>query len=251
MDNLENILQEFSPISLSEMDTVKLLNRVDTKYVLSTSQFIELLQQLTTHYSVLEIEGMRTARYKSLYFDTHDLDYYMHHHNSYPNRYKVRIRRYIDSNLCFLEIKHKVKGRTDKRRIKIEDFELDLSDDSIDFINSIIPEMKSLKPTLWNSFKRITLVNQELKERVTFDIGLHFKESIESNEDVGYNDIVIAEVKQERENRNSPIMKQLKKQGIRKARISKYCIGIGLTHSGVKTNRFKQKYLLIDKIRQL
>lgn len=233
------------------MDTVKLLNRVDTKYVLSTNQFIELLKELAPHYRILEIEGLRTARYKSLYFDTDDLEHYMHHHNAYPNRYKVRIRRYIDSNLCFLEIKHKVKGRTDKRRIKIEDFELDLSDESIDFINGIIPEVKSLKPTLWNSFRRITLVNQALKERVTFDIGLHFQENIDSEEDIGYDNIVIAEVKQERENRNSPIMKQLKKQGIRKARISKYCIGIGLTHSGVKTNRFKQKYLLIDKIRQL
>jgi hypothetical protein len=251
MTTLDNILTKFDPISLEEMDTVKLLNRVDTKYVLSNGQFLSLLQELIPHYRSLEIKGLRTARYRSLYFDTDDFDHYMDHHNGYPDRYKIRIRRYVDSDLCFLEIKHKKKGRTDKRRIPIEDFELDLSDASIDFISQIIPEAKELRPSLWNSFKRITLVNQELKERLTFDVGLHFKEGINSDQDLGYDDIVIAEVKQERENRNSPIMKLLKANGIRKARVSKYCIGMGLTTPGIKKNRFKQKYLLIDKIRRL
>lgn len=231
------------------MDSVQLLNRVDTKYVLSRSQFIDVLDQLAPHYRILEIGGLRTARYKSLYFDTNELDHYMHHHNGHPNRYKVRIRRYIDSDLCFLEIKHKNKGRTDKKRIKIPDFELDLSDSSIEFISQILPETKELKPSLWNSFNRITLVNQELKERVTFDIGLHFKEDIHSENDLGYDDIVIAEIKQERENRKSPIMKVLRAHQIRKAKVSKYCIGMGLTNPDIKKNRFKQKFLLLDKIR--
>lgn len=251
MTELNDILSKFSPISLQEMDSVQLLNRVDTKFVLSNKQFLTLLNELVPHYKTLEIKGLRTAKYKSLYFDTSDLEHYMHHHNGYPNRYKVRIRRYLDSDLCYLEIKHKKKGRTDKKRVKIEDFELDLSKASKDFIEEINPSLNALEPSLWNSFERITLVNQELQERLTFDIGLHFKEGIESDSNIGYDDIVIAEVKQERENRNSPIMKLLKAKGIRKARVSKYCIGVGLTHPNVKKNRFKQKYLLIDKIRQL
>lgn len=251
MTELDNILTQIQPITLKEMDSVQLMNRVDTKYVLSKNQFLTLLKDLAPYYKALEISNLKTARYKSLYFDTEDLDHYMQHHNGYPNRYKVRIRRYVDSDLCFLEVKHKSKGRTDKKRIRIDDFELDLSDSSVDFITKIIPELKDLKPTLWNSFKRITLVNQELQERVTFDIGLHFKDKIHEGEDIGYEDIVIAEVKQERENRNSPIMKELKKMRIRKARISKYCIGMGLTTKDLKTNRFKQKYLLIEKVRQL
>lgn len=231
------------------MDSVQLLNRVDTKYVLSNKQLLDILEHLVPHYQILEIQGLRTARYKSLYFDTEELDHYMRHHNGHPNRYKVRIRRYIDSDLCFLEIKHKSKGRTDKQRIKISDFELDLSDSSVEFISQILPETKSLKPSLWNSFNRITLVNQELKERVTFDIGLHFKEDIHSENDLGYDDIVIAEIKQERENRKSPIMKLLRAHHIPRAKVSKYCIGMGLTNPKIKKNRFKQKYLLIDKIR--
>lgn len=248
MNALDDILQKFKPITLGEMDSVKLLNRVDTKYVISTAQFLDVLPEMANEYRILEVNNMRTARYRSLYFDTENLDYYLHHHNGYPNRYKVRIRRYIDSDLCFLEIKHKVKGRTDKSRIRIDDFELDLSENSIAFINQIIPETQRLHPALWNSFKRITLVNQELQERITFDIGLHFKKDIHSSEDIGYEDIIIAEIKQERENRNSPIMKALKARGIRKARVSKYCIGMGLTKPSIKKNKFKKKYLLIEKI---
>lgn len=251
MTELENILSEYDPISLGEMDNVQLLNRVDTKFVLSNNQFLKLLVDLTPFYKALEVNGIRTARYKSLYFDTDELDHYMNHHNGHPNRYKVRIRRYEDSDLCFLEIKHKQKGRTDKQRIKIKDFELNLSDDSVDFISQIMPESKNLKPSLWNSFNRITLVNEVLKERVTFDIGLHYKEGVRSQDDLGYDNIVIAEVKQERENRKSPIMRLLKSYGIRRARVSKYCIGMGLTNPELKQNKFKQKYLLIDKIRQL
>ncbi len=250
MTALNDILSKFNPISLKEMDSVQLMNRVDTKYVLSKNQFLDVLNELAQHYRALEIEGLRTAKYKSLYFDTDDLDHYMHHHNGYPNRYKVRIRRYVDSDLCFLEVKHKKKGRTDKTRIRIEDFELDLSDASIDFINQILPESKELQPSLWNSFERITLVNQELNERVTLDIGLHFKDS-EHKKDMGYENIVIAEVKQEKENRSSPVMKTLRAHGIRRAKVSKYCIGMGLTNPEIKKNRFKKKYLLIDKIREL
>ncbi|WP_258542181.1 polyphosphate polymerase domain-containing protein [Parvicella tangerina] len=250
MTTLTDILASFQPISLKDMDSVQLMNRIDTKFILSITELMPLLNELSSHYQILEIRGLRTARYRSLYFDTPDYKHYMHHHNGHPNRYKIRIRRYVDSDLCFLEVKHKKKGRTDKNRIRIEDFELDLSERSINFIKEIVPEIKTLSPTLWNSFERITLVSPELQERVTLDLGLHFKEDLHSQKDIGYDDIVIAEVKQERVNRNSPIMRMLKENNIRKARVSKYCIGMGLINPAIKKNRFKQKYRMIEKVRE-
>lgn len=251
MQLTNKILSDYTPISLSEMDEVKLLNRVDTKFVLSLSQFNDLLRSISNDYRVLEIDGKRSARYKSLYFDTDNFDYYHHHHNGFPDRFKVRIRRYLDSDLCFLEIKHKKKGRTDKKRIKIHDFELNLSENSRLFIKEHIPNVSNLSPSLWNNFERITLVNNERKERLTFDIGLNFNREIDSDEQIGYSDIVIAEVKQEREDRTAPVMRTLKQMHVRQARISKYCIGMGLIKHNLKKNRFKQKYLLINKISQL
>ena len=43
----------------------------------------------------------------------------------------------MDSNLCFLEVKNKIKGRTVKSRKAIEDFENTLSlIETVNFINS-------------------------------------------------------------------------------------------------------------------
>lgn len=251
MTNEQQILTNYSPISLEEMDAVKLLNRVDSKFVLSLQQFRQTLEALIPHYQVLEINGLRSARYKSLYFDTSDFTHYLHHHNGKPNRYKIRIRKYLDSDLCFLEVKHKHKGRTDKKRLPIGDFEESFSENSHDFVQSHVKHFQELQPVIWNSFERITLVNNALKERLTFDIGLNFQEDENSTSSLGYKDIVIAEVKQESENRSSPVMQTFKERTIRKARISKYCIGMGLLYPNIKQNRFKQKYLLIDKIRNL
>ena len=66
----------------------------------------------------------------------------------------------------------------------------------------------------------------------------------------GYSDIIIAEVKQEYADRNAPCIQLFKENSIRQARISKYCIGMGLMYPELKSNRFKSKYLMIEKIRK-
>jgi hypothetical protein len=227
------------------MDSVKLLNRVDTKFVMSREQLLQVLPELAKSYQILEIEGLRTANYQSLYFDTPKLKYYLNHHNGKPNRFKVRIRKYLDSNLCFLEIKHKKKGRTDKKRISIADFEEELSETSVAFTHKVIKSKPILHTTLWNNFERITLVNNELKERLTLDLGLNFTWN---GQNYGYSDIVIAELKQEISNRISPSYISFKAFSIREERISKYCIGMGLIYRELKINNFKKKYLLLNKL---
>jgi hypothetical protein len=227
------------------MDSVKLLNRVDSKYVMSRSQFFKALPQLTNDYKVLTIENLKSANYKSLYFDTEDFKYYNDHHNGRVNRHKVRTRKYLDSELCFFEIKHKNKGRTDKRRIRIDDFNHEIEGESHVFLDQIIEYRPDLKPCLWNNFERVTLVNNERKERLTFDIGLNFSWD---EKDFGFDDIVIAEVKQEINNRNTPCRRLFKSMLIREAKVSKYCIGMGMLYKNLKTNRFKKKYLMINKI---
>ena len=229
------------------MDSVKLLNRVDSKYVMSKRQFYEILPQLKSDYQSLTINELRSANYKSLYFDTEDFKYYNDHHNGRVNRHKVRTRKYLDSELCFFEIKHKNKGRTDKKRIRVADIDNEIQGESNDFLDRVIEHAPDLKPCLWNNFERVTLVNNERKERLTFDIGLNFSWN---EKDFGFPDIVIAEVKQEINDRNTPCRRLFKSNMIREAKVSKYCIGMGLLYKGLKTNRFKQKYLMIDKIQK-
>lgn len=241
-------LQGFNPISLAEMDEVKLMNRTDTKFVFRRDLLVSILKTLANHYQVLSINDGLISTYNSLYFDTPEFDYYLDHHKGKGNRYKVRIRNYTESNLFFLEIKNKYKGRTDKKRIKLSDFENVFSETSQTFIDSVITTKPKLEAKLWNSFSRITLVNNKLKERLTLDLNLGFSWE---EKDVNYNHLVIAELKQENVNRDSLFYALMKGKGILPNSISKYCVGaIGL-NPDLKYNNFKPKTLLIDKLRSI
>ena len=63
-----------------------------------------------------------------------------------------------------------------------------------------------------------------------------------------YSNLVIIEVKQERINRASPIVKALKNKSINPYRISKYCIGMTHVYPQLKYNRFKRKLIKINNL---
>ncbi len=246
MPELENIVNSFDPISLSEMEGNALLDRTDTKFLLDRSTLLELLKEVRDDYRILEVKGTRLNRYKTLYFDTPDLDFYHLHQNGKKNRHKVRSRKYIDSDLCFLEVKFKNnKGRTIKTRVVIDDFELDLSDNSQAFIEKTSGIDYPLVPAIWNSFTRITLVSRHDTERLTIDLNLGFQSDDDA---IKLNHLVILEVKQPQASRNSKFIQALKKHSVRPDRISKYCLGVALLKDGIKRNAFKSKILKIEKL---
>ena len=107
MTNLSQITSNFSPISLDEMDDVKLMSRTDTKFTFQSEKLPSLLKKMMPFYRVLSINGDLIHDYKSLYFDTDDRKFYLDHHNRRVNRHKVRFREYVGSDLTFLEIKRK------------------------------------------------------------------------------------------------------------------------------------------------
>lgn len=239
------ILKDFNPITLSEMDNVKLMNRTDTKFVFKRSLLEGMLEELKSQYRVLNVNGKLISSYKTLYFDTDDFVFFRDHHNGKTNRFKVRMRNYVESDLFFLEIKNKYKGRTAKSRIKVPDFELDLSQKSNNYIHEVIGTDIALDSKLWNGFNRITLVNNNEKERLTLDLGLNFEWNGEKKE---YNHIVIAELKQGKANRESLFYTLMKRNGIRPNGMSKYCVGVVALYPEQRYNNFKEKVLLIDKL---
>lgn len=247
MDKIENLAQKFNPITLEEMDRVKLMNRIDTKFAFSVNQLLELLPSLSNDYRILEIKDTRIPHYESLYFDDADFSFFKAHHNGRPNRFKVRIRKYVESDLFFLELKHKIKGRTDKKRIKTSDFSQNLDTDQIIFLRKYLNKNSELKPKLWNSFNRITLVNNIDEERLTLDFNLDFNWEEAHHK---FENLVIAELKQSKLSRNSPFYQLMKTNYIRPYRLSKYCIGaIELyKEKDIKYNRFKEKLLKLKSI---
>lgn len=241
----------FDPITLAEMDGVKLMNRVDTKFITGTAELYILLEKATEHYRIVEIDGERITPYASVYFDTGNATMYHMHHDGKLNRYKIRMRTYLNSELSFLEVKRKNnKGRTSKKRmcISYESFNsLVFGESEQEFLEKKTPYLApSLKPLLQSSFKRITLVDKNLSERVTLDIDLNYK-NISNNQTRNMDGLVIIEMKQDGMNR-SFFRDYLNDLRIKPGSISKYCLGMVLVNPGLKSNRFKRKIRNITKI---
>ncbi len=249
MNNIDNIISQFSTISLEDMDDVKLMSRTDTKFTFSIDKLSVLLKKLIPFYRVLSINKKLVHDYKSLYYDTEERKFYIDHHNQRVNRNKIRFREYIGSNLTFLEVKLKNnKGRTIKKRIKVDSISKVLSDKQQEYIDNIIGQSLNVSAKQWIKFSRITFVNKKRKERLTIDINLSFSNS---NFSGNLKDIVIAEVKQEKMSRSSEFMKITKEMSILPIRLSKYCMSTLQLNPGIKANRFKRKQLFINKLKHV
>lgn len=244
-----NTLKEFDPIFLEEMNQVRLMNRQDTKLILSLSKLESVLKTIKDNYFILEISGKRFHNYESLYYDTNSLHAFKEHHNGKLNRYKFRYRSYVDSNLHFFEIKYKNnKKRTVKKRMETFGIESQIGRSSRSFIQEkTLIDPDALHASLWIYFDRITLVNRDYSERVTIDINLGFK-PFEKGKLVEHPDMVIVEVKQKRFSRLSPMIEALHEHKVYPIRISKYCLGVLTCFQNIKRNAFKPKLLRISKI---
>jgi hypothetical protein len=240
-------LSAFDPISLEELGAAALMDRVETKFILSVRQLPELLEHLHADYSILEVSGKRISSYQTAYLDTEKLHCYHEHHRRRKKRYKLRFRKYVDSDLNFFELKRKDNGRIDKRRMRLETDEAQLGDMEAGFLQRSEIDPSGWKQKLLNRYQRITLVSKHQTERVTLDLNIEFSHD---GVDEQLGDLVILELKQAKASRKTPVYKALRRQQIRPFNISKYCIGLIKTHGQekLKHNRFKKKLLKIAKI---
>lgn len=257
MSNIAHILQQFAPISLSEMEGVKLMNRIDTKYVVPMAVLPELLQMAEQDYFVQQIAGKRTGDYDTTYYDTEDLEMYIRHHDRQLVRQKIRVREYVESRLYFLEIKRKNnRGRTKKKRIALPSTAITADMIGQDKNEPIRVDdflakkswyrFEQISPRLKTTFTRITLVNKQKTERLTIDFNLSFK-NLRSGVQYSNPEMVIVELKRDG-NVPSPMLNIMLALRIKQLKISKYCIGTALTTPEVKQNRFKTKIRKIDKL---
>jgi hypothetical protein len=245
-------LGDFTPITLEEMEGVKLLNRIDTKYLTNEATLGKVLADAAAvGYRVLVADGARISPYNSVYFDTPELRMFLDHHNRRLVRQKVRTRVYENSGKAFLEIKRKNNhGRTKKKRLGIEEYEM------MEFAGNPAAcaylakhswfTVGDIRPVLSTAFERITLVNSARTERLTIDTRLHFQNYL-TDKKASLEDAVIIELKQDG-HAASQMKGILLKNRVKPVRISKYCIAETLTDPFVKSNRFKVKVRTIEKI---
>ena len=243
---VKSALDRFDPISLEEMDGVKLMDRTDLKFNFSIQHLPELLDNIRDSYRALEVSGTRMSRYETLYYDTPEYDLYKTHHKGKPTRFKIRARKYVESDLNFFEVKHKNnKGRTVKTRVKKKTSTGEITGNAEQLLSEKTGmQSEHLEPKLFVNYTRITLVNRAEEERLTIDLDLEVKNETSS---FSFDGLVIVEAKMSKI-MNTPFVKLLKEKHIRQGGMSKYCMAVSKLIPGIKSNNFKEKLLSVDKI---
>lgn len=253
MQELDNKIQELlntmPPITLEQMSDIRLMNRLDTKYVASKEQLIKLLHLVQEKYYVQETLDNRIIPYLTTYYDTDDHAMYIMHHNKRARRKKVRVRTYVQSGDTFLEVKNKNNhGRTKKKRISVpsQDNFRDTEGARELVQRKAGLNLDELNAVVRNQFDRVTLVNKGKTERLTIDFNIGFH-NFETERDHGTDKLVIIELKRDG-NVFSPVCNLLRDIHVHPTGFSKCCIGMALTDPGLKQNNFKPKLRKLEKI---
>jgi hypothetical protein len=244
------VARGFAAVSLRELGAAALMDRVDTKFVLPAAEAPAILESLAGEYRVLEVGGRRVARYNTRYFDTPELRLYHAHHAGRPRRHKVRVRTYVDSEARFLEVKLRTgKGRTAKERVPLAHDTLDPME-RLDRDALLAPGVgfsaRDLREALVVDYTRLTLVRNDVPERITLDLMLRFSRGGEAR---SYPGVVIAEVKQEHRVR-SRFLDAMRARRLREGSLSKYCLGITALEPAARTNHFRRALRRLETIDQ-
>ncbi|MBQ6653540.1 MAG: polyphosphate polymerase domain-containing protein [Prevotella sp.] len=244
---LTQLIARFAPITLEEMSGIKLMNRIDTKFVTTRGRLMLLLQMAQPEYFVQQTAGERNIPYSTTYWDTGDFDMYRVHQSGHCGRQKLRFRTYVSSDLQFMEVKTKNNhGRTKKKRMQVGDMNLDDTEKLGFLARHLRYEPQTLRPAIHNEFHRITLVNHARTERLTIDNQLRFHNLVSGQErDMG--DLIIIELKRDGLC-YSPVLEMLRRLRIMPHGFSKYCMGSAMTNPQLPVNRFKPKLRDVERI---
>lgn len=251
---LRQLLARCNSYNLSDLGGATLMNRVDTKFIVHAELVPQIINNLQHHFRVLDINGDRCFTYDNTYYDTGDFQFYSKHHQGKLNRHKVRVRKYVNSDTQFLEVKHKNnKKRTDKQRIAVtEDYDTSLQSYRPFLEEAGISRSIHLAPSLSCRYQRIALSCVHQQDRLTIDFNVKTDLLSDPNsEESPLGNIAIVELKQAKINRDSPVFDFMRKHGVRPASISKYCMGFEQAsqhYPTIKFNRFKKIAHRVEKI---
>lgn len=234
----------FRAIGLPQLNAnAAMLERRDNKYVLQAAPLRQALAALARHFDILEIDGKREFGYDTCYFDDPDRTSYFDHHRNRRRRCKVRIRKYLDAQLCFVEIKLKDRrGITVKKRLDHPVGKHGVLDAGAwAHIRGAYRALygleftQALQPAMSMRYRRITLVAREGGERMTIDRNLVF--SGPSGARVIDDGLFLLETKSGNANGIADkILRSLHQHPVR--RCSKYCLGMAALREVSKYNNF-------------
>ena len=235
---LVTTLNDLDRFPVEKLGDCALMRRVDTKCLYPAKELESLIQSLGNSYGLLPAREHAVASYETLYFDTPDKIFFHQHRRGQRDRFKVRIRHYLEREMSFLEVKRKTNHNvTIKVRRKRDFLDSSINGDERSFLKDCCPcDPNQLVPQLWTNFNRITLVGLGIKERLTVDLGLAFEADHKEHRMHG---LAVIEVKQPRFWARSPVMLALRARGIRPSSMSKYCTAQATLFPDLRGNRFR------------
>ncbi len=241
----EPLFETFRPIDLPTLNAkAAMLERLDHKYVVRRPVLEAMRAELAERFDVLEIEGRRAFTYETCYFDDPERRSYHDHHQGRRQRMKVRVRRYVEAGLCFVEVKLKDRrGSTVKKRMPYDpDKYGHLDDSAMAHVRQSWealygrPFDRTLEPSLRMQYQRVTLVAREGGERMTIDSGIRF---FGSGDERGTDaDVFIVETKSAHGHGIADTILRRHHQHPTNG-CSKYCVGMSVTGAVHKFNRFR------------
>lgn len=238
-------LAHITPIGLDELvDRASLQTRVDRKYVLPIREVAALLSEIGSDTQVLEIDGIREFAYESIYFDTPELSSYLLAAHRRRRRFKIRIRTYLDSSLCWLEVKTRgPRGSTVKNRLRYEPDGCCILTKGRRFVDTVLATESVAQsidtvylPTLTTRYRRSTLFLPATTSRVTIDTKLTWLDG--DGRRLRLPDLAIVETKTGAT--ASCVDRQLWGSGYRPTRISKYATGLAAMRPGLPATPWRR-----------
>ncbi|MDO4243633.1 MAG: polyphosphate polymerase domain-containing protein [Actinomyces sp.] len=247
-----------APTSLEALnEAAGLLTRVDRKYLVPAATVQDVANALTGRALVLQIDDRRRFAYASTYFDTLELSAYMLAARKRRRRFKVRTRTYLDSGICFLEVKTRgARESTVKERLpyRLQDADR-LTPEGLLFVADCLASSgicspqcggdlaTRLVPVMATTYWRTTLHLPDDEARTTIDTGLTWTSlrtdrfgTVERGPILPAGGLAIVETKSPAT--PGPADRFLWSQGHRPARLSKYATGMAALRPELPANKW-------------
>ena len=233
-------LDALPPISLAALQAeAAFLTRRDRKYLVPVTAAGAVLAGIDPGARVLEIDGRRSFRYLTPYFDDSVYSAYLRAARRRPNRFKVRTRLYTDSGICQLELKVRdARGQTVKHRIEHDASSLEHLTDAerawLGVFPQVAPYADQLRHCLTTRYQRTTLVLPDGTGRVTIDRDLIF--ALPRGESCALPRYLVIET--QGLGRPTTVDRLLWRRGFRPVAMSKFAIGLTLLVPHLPANRW-------------
>lgn len=216
------------------------MTRIDRKYLIDRSVAQTFLNDLSTAFRVLTIDGREATTYSSVYYDTARLDACRDHIQRRRRRWKVRSRLYVEDQLCRFEVKTRDGRGVTEKTVSLSEPSRHghLGPDEAAFVTRVLEDrglaidVTALIPSMRVDYRRLTLADTTAHLRVTLDLGVEC--SLDGGRVWIDHDWVLVETKGGL--RPSPADSLLGSLGVRPRSFSKYVSAASLLRDDIPDN---------------